>query len=504
MTSRAAAFANYQRDIYLFSRDVVGLPLYAYQAGWAQHILEVASSRRNETVVVEMARQSGKNQGQAMLMALLLARFAKSDQSGLIATAPTFKPQIINSRQRLMSIAERVKARLPWLKYKSSMGYIYLCGRARVDFLSAEPTANVVGATASLLMIADEMQDIDRSTFDKKFTPMRASTNAPLACFGTAWTEDTLLYQTKQDVQEGRVKGAYFRVLPDEIALANPAYGEFVDTETKRLGRDHPLIKTQYYLEELASGGRMLKRQQVALMHGTHDRAERRTNERQIVAGLDFAGADEEAGGLVSLSTASARDSVALTIGAVEWLTIVAGVIVPHIRIVARYEWINVNPVALHATLYEILWGRWKVNRCHADNTGIGATSTAFLAAALNKDGVERIAGQTFDGAWATHTRIAFNYLAAVNGTHVLDYRQNFDILDVAYKEQADPEDVDKRAWWQRAHARLQGKPGQKVKASVPESEGHDDLLISEMLMVDAAYAAGVPQGRKKAKSREY
>lgn len=503
MTSRQEAFQKYQNDIYLFSRDIIGIPLYPYQTHIAQYIMDLVAERRNEAVVIEISRQAGKNQLAAVTETAMLARFGRQEV-GIVKTSPTWKPQIVNSKMRFEAMAKRIEHRLPWIKYNPSMGYIYRCGRAMIQFLSADPSASVVGATASLLLSVDEGQDVDPSVYSKNFVPMRASTNAPVQMTGTTWTEDTLLYQTKQDIQEGRVKGTYFRVLPDEIALANPAYGEFVDTETKRLGRDHPLIKTQYYLEELASGGRMLKRQQVALMHGEHDRAERRTTERQIVAGLDFAGADEAAGELVSLSTASARDSVALTIGAVDWLTIAAGVIVPHLRILARYEWVNVNPVALHATLYEILWGRWKVNRVHADNTGIGATSTAFLAAALNKDGIERIAGQTFDGAWATHTRIAFNYLAAVNGTHVLDYRQNFDILDVAYKEQADPDDVDKRAWWQRAHARLQGKPGQKVKASVPDSEGHDDLLLSEMLMVDAAYAAGVPQVRRKAKSREY
>ena len=55
-------------------------------------------------------------------------------------------------------------------------------------------------------------------------------------------------------------------------------------------------------------------------------------------------------------------------------------------------------------------------------------------------------------------------------------------------------DDVDRHAWWQRGHARLEAKPGQKVRAYVPESEGHDDLLYSELLMVDAAYNVGSPQ----------
>jgi hypothetical protein len=79
-----------------------------------------------------------------------------------------------------------------------------------------------------------------------------------------------------------------------------------------------------------------------------------------------------------------------------------------------------------------------------------------------------------------------------------------FDILQVATSDAPDPHDVDKHAWWQRGHARLMAKPNQRVKAYVPSNEGHDDMLLSELLMVDAAYAAGVPQERRKAKSKEY
>lgn len=503
--NRLEAFRRYQNDIYLFSRDIVNLPLRPYQVQWAQYLIDCVSEARNEIITVEMPRQSGKNEVSAICEAWALSRYAKAG-GVIVKTSPTFKPQIVNSMLRFDNRAANVKERLPFLDFRSSQGYIKRCGRAELHFLSADPNSSVVGATASLLMEVDEAQDVSEQKYTKDFSPMRASTGSPLIAYGTTWDERSLLEKFKQGVAEGRARGKIFRISPDQVAAANPRYGEFVDSEVARLGRDHPLIKTQYFLELLPNAGRMLKRQQLAIMHGEHERQERREQERQIVAGLDFAGADEDAGDLVSLTSQSSRDSVALTIGALEWVKIATGIVEPHIRILARYEWANVNPVALHTTLYDVLWNRWRVDRCHCDATGIGSTSTAFLAQAINGKGGndERIVAQTFDSGWTAHTEEAFNYLAAVNGVRLLDYQQSFDVIQVAGADMADPEDVDKRAWWQRGHVRLDAKVNKKVKASVPDSEGHDDLIRSELLMVNAAYNAGQPTINRRARSREY
>lgn len=491
--SRLEAFRRYQSDIALFSRDVIGTPLHPYQTEWAQYILDVVAAKRNETIVIEMPRQSGKNEASSQLQVAILARAGRTG-GDMVKIAPTFKPQIVNSKARFELRSKQAQRRLPFLNFKPSMGYIYKCHRASISFLSAEPTASVVGATASLCLEVDEAQDIDKAKLAKDFNPMRASTGAPIILYGTTWTDDTVLEDHKRDVQEGRAKGRYFRILPEAVAESNPAYGDFVDAEVKRLGRDHPFVKTQYFLEPLPSAGRMLTPQALELMIGAHAAQTQRTGEAQIVAGLDFAGADENAGELVSMSTAGGRDSVALTIGAVDWLQIAEGLLVPHVRILARYEWVNINPVTLHSMLYGLIWDKWRCDLVHCDATGIGETGTAFLAGAINKPNRERIVGVKFDGAWTTHTRIAFNYLAAVNGGHLKDHKPaGFDPVAVAGAERCDASDRNQHIWWQRGHAKLEGKPGQKVRMYVPDSEGHDDLLISEALMVDAAYAVGKP-----------
>lgn len=491
--SRVDAFASYQRSMGLFSRDIVGLPLYPYQVEWADYILKMVTERRSEIVVVEMPRQSGKNETSAQLEIALLAIHGRRGGS-IVKTAPTFKPQIQNSLDRLKLRAEIVKERLPFLHYKPALGYTCSCGRASIQFLSADPAASVVGATASLLMEVDEAQDIEKAKFDKDFSPMRASTDAPIVAYGTTWSDDTLLERFKRDVLEGRVAGRIFRILPDQVAEANPAHGRTIEKEVRRLGRDHPLIKTQYFLEPLASAGRMLNRTQLELIAGGGYRETKREWQPVVVAGLDFAGADESAGELVSLATANQRDSVALTIGMVDWIRIAEGLIVPTVRCLARYEWVNQNPVSLHTALYEILWNRWRVNRVHCDATGIGATSTAFLANAINKPGREPVViPVTFDSAWNTHTQLAFGYLAMINGGRFLDYQGAFNPLEEAGRETPDTTDADKHVWWQRGHAKLEARLNKKVRAYVPDSEGHDDLLVSDMLLADAAHNVTKP-----------
>ena len=489
--SRRDAFGRYQTSMALFSRDVIGMALYPYQTKWADYLIEVTRQRRNETIAIEMPRQSGKNETSAQVEVAILAQNGQRGGS-IVKAAPTWKPQIVNSKLRFVGRAEAVSKKLPFVKFKPTAGYIYLCGQAMIQFLSADPDASVVGATASLLLEVDESQDVAIDKYDKDFSPMRASRGAAVVHYGTTWTDDTLLERTKGEIEAGKVKGRYFRILPDEVALSNPAYGDFVDSEVARLGREHPLIKTQFFLEPLPTAGRMLSEQQLRLMVSDHSYKEKRTSERWIVAGLDFAGADEDAGGISSLMTQSSRDSVSLTVGELELIEIAAGLQVPRVKVLGRWEWVNVRADALHTTPYRILWELWRADKVHCDGTGIGATSTTFLASAINSEGEEmqRVAPVIFDGGLTAHTRLAFNYLAAINGARFLDVAPagDQDLMDVARAE-TPPSNVVAHGWWQRGHAKLEARLGKKVRAYVPEKEGHDDLLLSDMLMLDAAMA---------------
>ncbi len=131
-----------------------------------------------------MARQTGKNQLSAVLEAYLL--MAKT-QGTIVKAAPTFTPQIITSRLRLLSLFDTPLTRE---RIWTSHGYIIgLAPRGdpvllrnhagpRIMFYSAGPQSNVVGATADLLLEIDEAQDVTPEKFDRDFRPMAAVANA--------------------------------------------------------------------------------------------------------------------------------------------------------------------------------------------------------------------------------------------------------------------------------------------------------------------------------------
>jgi hypothetical protein len=480
----------------LFSARVIGIPLYPFQVDWCNYILGCIAHKRSEMITITQPRQSGKNEGSAQLEVAILARWARKG-GGMVKVAPTFKPQIQNSRERVGQRATAAMQSHPWLKFRSSEGYKMRCGKAVLQLLSGQPEASVVGATASLLMEVDEAQDIIVEKFNKDFRPMTASTAAPMVFYGTPWTDETLLEQTNAEIESGQVQGRIFKIMPDMVVAANPAYGIHLEREVRRLGRDHPLIRTQYFLETLSAKGRMLNLQQLQGMIGDHARQEKRgqggLDQRWIVAGLDFAGSDEEESGPVSLMTRSGRDSVALTIGAMEMLRLLPGLEVPKIRILARYEWLNVRPDTLHTALYRLLNDIWRVDLCVADATGVGETNTTLLSVGLNKL-TRRMVGVKFDSTWKLQSELVFDYISAVNGGRLIDYRptdamgQAFDPFDVAKAERVQAGwEADRVGWWQRSHAKLRTREGKRAKAEVPENEGHDDLLISEMLCLRAA-----------------
>jgi hypothetical protein len=188
-----------------FSYHVLGRPLRSYQKEVAAAILESVVKGLGLTFTVMMARQMGKNELSAHVEAGLLARHARAGDT-LVKAAPTFRPQVTTSMQRLESLlkAATITRRVPddsplnslarrlrgapapsgtptkevVLKPRKEHGYQLVLpvagpagGDARISFLSADPSASVVGATASLLLEVDEAQDVDPEKFTRDFRP---------------------------------------------------------------------------------------------------------------------------------------------------------------------------------------------------------------------------------------------------------------------------------------------------------------------------------------------
>lgn len=97
-------------------------------------------------------------------------------------------------------------------RWSREHGYIYRLGQARLFFLSGQPGANIVGATANLLLEVDEAQDILIERYDKDIAPMAAPANATRVFWGTAWTPDTLLGRERRLASTAQLQDGIQRV----------------------------------------------------------------------------------------------------------------------------------------------------------------------------------------------------------------------------------------------------------------------------------------------------
>jgi hypothetical protein len=195
-------------DIAQFSRIILHRPLRPYQLAPAQAILRSVISGQGLTFAVMMSRQSGKNELAAQLEAYLL-NFYRHSGGQIVKASPTFKPQTVNSMLRLEEHLNNDWNRGHWRRRE---GYMFELDNARCLFFSADPTANVTGATASILLECDEAQDVTHQKWGKDFDPMGASTNATTVFYGTAWTSETLLATTIEHLRRQEAKDGIRRV----------------------------------------------------------------------------------------------------------------------------------------------------------------------------------------------------------------------------------------------------------------------------------------------------
>jgi hypothetical protein len=370
---------HFLSDIRLFSRLVVGRPLRGYQLEPAQAILDSVLKGRGLSFAVVFSRQAGKNELSAQLEAYLLNLFRRKG-GFIVKAAPTYQPQLINSKLRLEETLDN-----PWNRahVRSRQGYMIFLDRAACLFLSADPSARVVGATASILLECDEAQDVNEEKWEVEFTPMAASTNATRVFYGTVWTSKTMLARKMRELsreEQGDGRRRVFLVGWEEVAAEVPAYGEHVRKEIARKGRHHPMIKTQYFLEEIDSEGRMFDDRRQGLMQGDHGRMGGPESDRVYVATLDVAGEDEEATGDELRAAKPRKDLTVGTVFEVDLSTIRDPLLAaPSYSVVDVFCDVGTKHTLLYGKLraYFEHWGvRWIV----ADASGVGAGLVSFLS----------------------------------------------------------------------------------------------------------------------------
>jgi hypothetical protein len=460
------------RDITTFALWGSRVRLRVYQEAVALAVVESVRLNHGKTFVIMFPRQSGKNELQAQIETYLLTVLMQLDAE-MVKVSPTWKPQTQNAMRRLERVLSRnLLTRDRWTK---ESGYIYRVGRARIFFLSGGPQANVVGATASTLLECDEAQDVTIEKWDKDFAPMAASTNATRVFWGTAWTSRTLLARELRAARQAERQDGQRRVFvltADQVRQEVKAYGKFVDGQVARLGRNHPLIKTQFFSEEIDAEGGMFPPERQALMQGGHPRQLEPSPGKMYALLLDVAGEDEGAvgldGGEEKLHSPK-RDLTALTIVEVDTSTIADPLIqAPVYRVVNRHQWTGVKHYALYAQILALA-EHWRARYVVVDATGVGAGISSFLVRALGS----RVIPFTFNVA--TKSKLGFDFLA---------------ICDTGrFKDHVD-ESPERALFWQQLDDVLyEAKEGRILKWAVPDGTRtatgdlvHDDLVLSAAL----------------------
>ncbi len=407
----------FTKNIYQFTA-LGDLQLRAYQKRVARAVVRSVVQGKGYSIVVMFPRQSGKNELQAQLEAFFLLRYSSSGGE-LVKISPTWKPQSQNAQRRL----ERVLSQHPLLKdrWQKEQGYIYRVGAARQIFLSGSTEANIVGATASLLLQVDEAQDILIEKYDKEIAPMAASTNATRVFWGTAWSDDTLLARELQAARDDQKRDGVQRAFvleATQVAREVPAYGQFVQQQIERLGRDHPLVRTQFFSEILESGGGLFHAGRLALMAGEHAMLTRPVTGEVYALLLDVAGEDQgltEGGSLDHPN----RDFSALTVVSVAALESAAwGLPLTSFQVVYRQSWQGIAQTQL---FQEVMAQAklWDARKVVVDATGIGAGVANFLQRALPG----RVIPFLFSAA--SKSQLGWNFLALIDSGRFKNHRES-------------------------------------------------------------------------------
>lgn len=475
------------RSVNTLSSAFGRLKLRAYQREVAETIVRSVIHSQGLSIAVMFPRQSGKNELQAQIEACLLL-LLKNHHAEIIKISPTWRPQSLNAMRRLERVLSR-NAATRGLWHKES-GYIYRIGQARIFFLSGSPEANIVGATASALLEVDEAQDVQIDKFDREIAPMASSTNATRVFWGTAWTADTLLARELRAAREAERSDGIrraFVITADDVAAELPAYGKFVSAQVERLGRAHPLIRTQYYAEEIDAEAGMFPPVRLALMQGIHAIQNAPLPGRQYAVLIDLAGEDEGASAGAQALRNPQRDLTALTV--VEVVTARMkdpGLPLPAYHVMQRRQWIGVRHAELYGQLKAVI-EHWRARYTVVDATGVGAGLASFLARAFG----EKVLPFVFSAA--SKSKLGWDFLAICDSGR--------------WKEPLDGQpDLQRQFWRQCTHCEMQVQagPSRQMRWGVPNGKHdpsggellHDDLLISAALsavLEQQNWQAGLP-----------
>jgi hypothetical protein len=248
------------------------------------------------------------------------------------------------------------------------------------------------------------------------------------------------------------------------------------------MGRDHPMVKTQYFSEEIDAEAGMFPPERQALMVGEHaHRTAPLANGAGIYALLlDVAGEDERASDDPNaISDGDWRDSTALTIVEIDLATVAdPGLRAPVYRVLDRRLWTGMKHTLLYGQV-RALAELWRARHVVVDATGVGAGLASFLARALPG----RVVPFVFSSA--SKSKLGWDFLAACDAGRFKDWKPD--------EQSAGEAERWRSIFWRQVEAcqySAREGPGSLLTWGVPDGtrdpesgeQVHDDLLLSAAL----------------------
>ena len=340
-----------------------------------------------DTMTIRLPRQFGKNEIAAEVHKRHLLRRCLSGGS-IVRAAPTFRPQIVNSMRRLHKLC-RNDPLFDYDRLRMAQGFIAEYGEAEVFFLSSDEKANPEGATANVALDMDEAHKTSVESYEERFVPMCASTNAPQILWGVAAAKQDLLYKTRERNFQMGLSHRNIQIPAQLIAETDPIYRAHYQNRIDRLGADHIVVETQYNLVDVDSiGGAFKPHHRHSLFDSVHRRQDipiRRDGVTHLTV-IDLAGEEELTEELDELQTDrwDSPDSTVILHAEMDRMDVVSDK--PKIRIVdaVRMTGVRMQPVPGDDSLsaQEIILdelNKWQPETTLIDARGLGQATARWL-----------------------------------------------------------------------------------------------------------------------------
>lgn len=503
MSIVTAAARHFLANIQLFSQYVLKIPLRRYQIAPLQAVIKSILNQEGLEFLLIFPRQSGKNEATAHLMVYLLNLFQRrGGQMVFGAIGDGLGRGITRLEERLANGWNEPGGRKLWRKATKPTRRVL--GKAAAVFASSEPTAHARGETAHILLIVDELQDQDASHIEAVFQPMRVANNATALHLGTVRLSTDALGQKRRQLERLEAQDGIKRVFlvrPEAVEAENPFYKAFLANKVREMGRNHPIVASEYFLEELDGNAGLFPPARRALMFGTHGRQWQPQRGQLLIATIDVGGQDEATTDLVAQLTNPGRDYTLGTIFNASSSSS-GSILIPQYTYSALDVFVDHGgrhfervPGRESVAARLVAWLRhWGVGHVIIDGTGVGEGLASFVAAALGRERVtifkfssssKAALGSSFLSVVETGR---FRYFASAG---VYDDAWWFEVQAAACGYELPPGgQFDKHLRW--------GVPNNH-KTNTPEGDvlTHDDRLVGGALiaLADGLFAEGKIRG---------